>query len=345
LNPHSDKQSWLARTTESVLDAHVPLIDAHHHLWHSVSFSSYVPYEVPEYEADIAGGHRVIASVYVDCLSHYHETGSVALRPVGETAYAESVARQGSSSIAGMQLCAAIIPYSDLMLGSAVGETLDAHTEASPDRFRGIRQSTVWDKSEALQVKLLRNFPQMMGTAAFRSGFTELQKRRLSFDAWLYHPQLPELIALARDFPDVTIVMDHMGGPLGIGPYAGKKPEVFEQWAGAINLLGRCSNVYAKLGGVNMPLNGYAWEDLPAPPSSDQLVEATGDLYHRTIDAFTPARCMFESNFPADKESCSYTVLWNAFKRIAARYSELEQAQLLRETAARVYKIGHPNHL
>ena len=175
--------------------------------------------------------------------------------------------------------------------------------------------------------------------ATFRRGFAELAKRQLTFDAWLYHPQLPELTDLAQAFPDTTIVLDHFGGPLGIGPYAGKRAELFARWKDDLAALARSPNVVAKLGGLLMPLNGFGFHKRAAPAGSAELAEATREWYLHAIDCFGPARCMFESNFPVDKVSASYRVLWNAFKRIAASFSPAEKAALFHDTAARVYRL------
>ena len=175
--------------------------------------------------------------------------------------------------------------------------------------------------------------------ASFREGFAQLAPLGLSFDAWLFHPQIPELTDLARAFPDTTIVLDHFGGPLGIGPYAGQADAVFADWKRDIDELARCPNVVAKLGGIDMPVNGFDWHKREPPPSSQQLADATARYYLHTIERFGPERCMFESNFPVDKVSCSYLVLWNSFKRLAAGFSPAEKAALFHDTAKRVYRL------
>ena len=136
------------------------------------------------------------------------------------------------------------------------------------------------------------------------------------------------------------MVLDHFGGPLGIGPYAGKRAEIFSQWRSDVAELARCPNVVAKLGGINMSVNGFGWHRRDRPPSSEELVAATGDYYLHAIDVFGPERCMFESNVPVDRQSCSYGVLWNAFKRLAQRFSPAERSALFHDTATRVYRLG-----
>jgi predicted TIM-barrel fold metal-dependent hydrolase len=180
----------------------------------------------------------------------------------------------------------------------------------------------------------------MLADPTFREGFEELGKRALSFDAWLYHHQIPELIDLATAFPETPIVLDHFGGPLGIGPYRTQRDEIFESWRGDIENLARCTNVFAKLGGLVMPINGFDFHKRERPATSNEIVEATGRHYRHAIDCFGVDRCMFESNFPVDKQSCSYAVLWNAFKKMVADASESEKSALFHDTATRVYRLG-----
>jgi predicted TIM-barrel fold metal-dependent hydrolase len=211
---------------------------------------------------------------------------------------------------------------------------------AVTDRFKGIRHAAGWDADDAVRNSHTDPFEHLLLDGKFRKGFAELGKRGLSFDAWLYHRQIPELTDLARAFPDTTIVFDHFGGPLGIGPYADRREEIFRQWAEDVRELAACENVVAKLGGLVMPVNGFGFHKQAVPPTSDQIVTATSDYYRHALDCFGPARCMFESNFPVDKQSCSYPVLWNAFKKLAAGYSDAEKASLFHDTAARAYRLS-----
>ncbi|WP_343394783.1 amidohydrolase family protein [Candidatus Amarobacter glycogenicus] len=218
-----------------------------------------------------------------------------------------------------------IIGFADLALGDAVAPILTAHIDASANRFRGIRHAAGWHASADIRNSHTNPPESLLMDAKFREGYAHLGRLGLTFEAWLYHPQIPELTDLARAFPETPIVLDHFGGPLGIGPFAGKQKEVFDEWKPAIDDLAKCPNVVAKLGGLNMPLNGFGWDKRPAPPTSQELVDATRHYYEYTIDRFGPERCMFESNFPVDKVSVSYAVLWNAFKRIAAGFREEEK--------------------
>ncbi len=330
---HND--AWLALVTEDPLDPERPIIDPHHHLWDDARN----PYLLDELLADTASGHRVVATVFVECLSMYRRDGPPALRPVGETEFVEAVATESARRGDATRVAAGIVGFADLTRGDAVDEVLAAHVAVAPQRFRGIRHAAGWDPNEGVRHSHTNPPPGLLALPSFRAGFRRLARYGLTFDAWLYHHQIRELTALAHACPDVTIVLDHFGGPLGIGPYEGKRDEIVRQWRQDIAELARCPNVVAKLGGINMPVNGFGWHRRPRPPGSEELVAATGDYYRRTIECFGPTRCMFESNFPVDRQSCSYGVLWNAFKRIARDFSAEEQAAMFHDTAARVYRL------
>jgi predicted TIM-barrel fold metal-dependent hydrolase len=238
-----------------------------------------------------------------------------------------------------MRVAAGIVSFADLALGDRVGAVLDAHMAASP-RFRGIRHAAGWDASDQVRKSHTNPPPRLLGDSRFRLGFAELGRRGLSFDAWLYHPQIPELIDLAKAFPDTVIVLDHFGGPLGIGPYENRCAEVFTAWKQSLRELANCPNVVAKLGGLVMPINGFGFHRREKPATSFELNAATRDWYLHAIDCFGPERAMFESNFPVDKASCSYHVLWNAFKRLTADFSAADKSKLFHDTAARVYRVA-----
>lgn len=328
--------TWLARNQEAVLEPELPICDPHHHLWdHPRS-----RYLLDELLADIGSGHNVVSTVFVECASMYRAEGPEALRPVGETEFVQGIAAMSASGNYGpARVCAGIVGFADLTLGAGVREVLEAHIAASPNRFKGIRHAAGWHPSPEIRNSHTNPFEGLLGDSRFREGFAVLGELGLSFDAWLYHPQIPELIDLARAFPETTIILDHFGGPIGIGPYAGRLDEVFEAWRRAIEPLGECPNVYAKLGGLNMALNGYGWHTRTAPPSSEELAGKTRRYYETMIELLGPERCMFESNFPVDKVSCSYRTLWNAFKRIAGGCSAAEKAALFHDSAVRAYRL------
>ena len=330
-----DRDAWLAQVTEDVLEPDLPICDPHHHLW-DYPGSRYL---LDELLSDIGSGHNVTSTVFMECGSMYRADGPEALKPVGETEFVNGIAAMTASGGYGdARACAAIIGYADLNLGPAVGDVLDAHAAAS-SRFRGIRHAAGWDASADVRNSHTAPVDGMLGDATFRAGFAELGKRGMTFDGWLYHPQIPELTDLARAFPDQPIIFDHFGGPLGIGPYAGKQSEIFEYWKGAVSDLAKCTNVVAKLGGLVMAINGFGFHKRERPATSDELVAATRDYHMHMIDCFGVDRCMFESNFPVDKVSCSYRVLYNSFKKIAAGLSTTERAAVFHDTAVRVYHV------
>ena len=326
----------LARTVEEVIDPEVELCDPHHHLWAEPTMR-YPRYDLEDLHADTGAGHRVTSTVFVECMAAYRTDGPEALRPVGETAFVAGRADRSDRSD-GARI-AAIVGFADLTLGAAVDEVLAAHVEAAGGRFRGIRHAAGWDASPDVPNSHTDPPADLYDLASFRAGMRTLAARGLSFDAWQYHPTLPRLVALARAVPEATIVVNHLGAPLGIGPYAGRRSEVLASWWSSMAELAACPNVVLKLGGIGMPRYGAGWERLERPPTSDDLVDLWGDEIRRCIDAFGPDRCMFESNYPVDGESVGYVVLWNAFKRIAASYDRSERDALLRGTAVRTYRI------
>ncbi|MEN9807145.1 MAG: hypothetical protein RL756_1665 [Pseudomonadota bacterium] len=326
---------WLAQVQEEIIEPDLPICDPHHHLWDHPGSR----YLLDELLADTGSGHNVVSTVFVECASMYRADGPAAEQPVGETEFVNGVAAMFASGQYGpIRACAGIVGFADLMLGADVGAVLDAHQQVS-SRFRGIRHAASWDADPRVRNAHTNPPRGILLDARFRTGFAELAPRRLSFDAWLYHPQIPELTALAQDFPDTTIVFDHFGGPLGIGPYEGRQEEIFAQWREDVAALARCPNVYAKLGGLVMPINGFGFHRREQPATSDEIVAATGRYYRHAIDCFGVERCMFESNFPVDRQSCSYAVLWNAFKKLVADASPAEKRWLFHDTAARAYRI------
>jgi L-fuconolactonase len=330
-----NRTDWLAQVTEPIIEPERPICDPHHHLWdHSDS-----RYLLDQLLEDTRSGHNIVSTVFVECASMYRDGGPEAMRPVGETEFVNGISAMTASGFYGeIRACAGIVSFADLNLGRAVGEVLDAHMDSSA-RFRGIRHAAGWDAHDEVRNSHTNPFAQMFATPSFREGYAELGKRGLSFDAWLYHPQIVELIDLVRAFPDTPVILDHFGGPLGIGPYTDKREEIFSRWREDIAELARCPNVFAKLGGLVMPINGFDFHKQDRPATSDEIVEATGRYYRHAIDCFGVECCMFESNFPVDKQSCSYAVLWNAFKKMVADASDSEKAALFHDTAARAYRL------
>ncbi|MFC2065688.1 amidohydrolase family protein [Chloroflexota bacterium] len=330
----SEHEEWLKLTMEDTIDSALPICDPHHHLWDHPDDR----YLLEELLQDIGGGHNIVQTVFIEVKSKYKEDGPLELRPVGETEFVQGIAERSASGQYGMtRVAAGIVGFADLTLGSAVAPILEAHVAAS-SRFRGIRHICTWDESP--DIKFSGKFMGMMLDAKFREGFAYLHKYNLSFDSWLFHTQLMELVDLARSFPETTIIVNHVGGFLGIGPYAGKHEEVFQEWKNGISALATCPNVFMKLGGFGMPRWGFGWRERAKPPRSIELAEAIAPYCNWCIEQFGIDRCMFESNFPVDKISYSYNVLWNAFKRITEYCSADEKAALFHDTAVRAYRLA-----
>lgn len=324
---------------EAPLDLAQPIVDAHHHLYDRPG-SRYLQDEL---RADLRGGHKVYATVFVQARSHYRPEGPEALKPVGETTFASRVAQEFMAAGDPVHACAAIVGFADLTQGAdAVRPVLQAHIDAGGGRFRGIRHITAWDADSALLNPAYPSSEAMMDSTPFRAGFAQLAPLGLSFDAWLFFHQIPRLTALARAFPQTPIVLNHCGGVLGTGRYAGRGREVFAAWSTALRELAACSNVSVKLGGLGMKLTGLGFDGRHPAASSAELADAWRPWMNHCIEVFGTKRCMFESNFPADAGTCSYTVAWNAMKRVAAHASADEKADLFWRSAARFYKLQGP---
>ena len=330
------RQDWLDRHREPILEPGLPIVDPHHHLWDRPKWR----YLIEELLADTNSGHNIIATVFVQCRAMHRAAGPVEMQPVGETEFVNGVAAMSASGIYGAtKLCAGIVGHADLSLGEKVAPVLEAHKQAGGGRFRGIRHITAWDKDPAVGNPAYTPPPGLMADPKFRAGITTLGRLGLSFDAWLYHPQIDELAALARAVPGTAVVLDHVGGPLAIGPYQGRRDEIFPGWARSIKALAECPNVMVKLGGLGMRINGYGFEHKAEPPSSEALAAAWKPYIETCIAAFGASRCMFESNFPVDKGSYSYPVFWNACKRLAKGASAAEKADLFAGAATRFYRL------
>ena len=328
--------AWLARLAEPALLPDLPIVDPHHHLWDRPGGR----YLLDELLADLGSGHRIDATVFVECKSMWRAGGTPEMRPVGETEFVAGVAAMSASGGYGpAAICAGIVGHADLRAGGRIRPVLEAHVARGGGRFRGIRHIAAYDASPAVVTTSVVPPPGLLADADFRTGFAELAPLGLSFDAWLYQTQLAELAALADAFPATTIVLDHLGGVLGVGPYASRQDEMFAAWSRDLRELARRPNVAVKLGGLGMRICGFGFADRPEPPNSAQLAARWAPYVETGIAAFGVDRCMFESNFPVDKGSCSYGVLWNAFKRLAAGSSDAERAALFAGTARRVYRL------
>jgi len=328
------RPDWLALQPEPALEPTLPIIDAHHHLWGAPRGL----YLAEDFLADATGGHDIRASVFIECGTHYREDGDPLLRPVGETEFVLGEARRAAQSAA-PRVAAAIVGHVDLAAGAAIRTALEAHIAAGDGRFRGVRAISAWHPDPAARGSIATPPPMLLLEPQFREGFAQLAPLGLSFDAWMYHTQLAELRDLADAFPDTRIVLNHVGGAIGIGPYAARRRHVLAAWSAALRELSHCANLHLKIGGLGMRLFGFGMHERPAPPSSELLAEAWRPMVETCVEAFGAGRCMFESNFPVDKAGCGYTVLWNAFKRITAAWSPAERSALFHGTAAEFYRI------
>ncbi|MBV1797429.1 amidohydrolase [Siccirubricoccus sp. G192] len=330
------REDWLARRSEAALEPGLPIVDPHHHLWDRPGWR----YLLPELLADTNQGHNITATVFVQCRAMHRAEGPEEFRPVGETGFVNGIAAMSASGGYGeTKVAAGIVGHVNLMIGARAREVLEAHVQAGGGRFRGIRHISAWDPDPVIMNPAYQPPRDMLHRREFREGFAQLAPLGLSFDAWFYHPQIPDLTALARAFPETRIVLDHVGGPLGIHGYAGRRDEVFADWKAGMTELATCPNVHVKLGGLGMRINGMGFEEQPDPPSSDTLAEAWRPWIDTTIGLFGARRCMFESNFPVDKGSYGYGVFWNACKKLAAGTSTEEKAALFAGTAARFYRL------
>ena len=348
------------REAEPALDPELPIIDPHHHLWgisravrqgRTLSDPDLTGVErqnlrrprylLEDFLSDVGQEHNVRATVFTQCHAMYRAGASEELAPIGETEFVNGIAAMSASGLYGpVRVAAGIVGFAELRLGHGVREVLEAQLGAGNGRFRGVRYMTAWDADPSILGRLSLTPPGLLYDEAFRAGFAELAPLGLSFDAWLLEPQLRDVVDLARAFPDTQIVLDHCGTPLGIGAYAGQREELFPRWAASMRALGELPNIAIKIGGLGMECVGFGTESRSAGASSQELAQLWRPYVETCIEAAGPGRCMFESNFPIDGGSCSYSTLWNAFKQITAGGSVAEKAQLFAGTAQRVYRLA-----
>jgi len=329
---------WHKLVDEEVIDPERPIIDPHHHLWRDKDVGKY---ELENLWRDTASGHNIIGTVFIECGADYRKDGPEPMRPVGETEYVAAAAATSQENTApGNPPILGIVSHANLQLGAAVNDVIEANRDAANGLLRGIRHSVAYYPDPPAVERYTGRIRHLLMDDDFRKGFAQLAPAGMSFDAWLTHEQITELTDIACAFPETTIVFDHFGGPMGIGPYAGKQAEIFPQWQQDVAELAACENVVAKIGGLAMMINGWGWDERDTPATSDEIVAAHEAYYLHTIDHFGPDRCMFESNFPVDKVSVSYRVLWNAFKKIASRFDDDEKDAMFRGNAERIYRLG-----
>lgn len=331
-----NNSAWLAQIKEEVLDPDRDIVDPHHHLWPQPSMG----YNLAELLSDTTDGHRVSQTVYMECGAAYLREGPEHLKCVGETEFIANAARLAKKENSSTQI-AGLVARADLR-DKNLDSTLDAHETAAEGLFRGIRQAGAC--SEGIEGLVIPGGAEahLFEQDAFRRGLEHLGAMGLTYDTWLYHFQLPEFVELARAVPDTTMILDHFGTPLGVGPFAEQREAIFEQWKSDIEELAACPNVFMKIGGLAMPDNGFGWHRREMPPSSDEFVDSQSPYYDHTIACFGPERCMFESNFPVDRLSVGYRVLWNAFKKMTLHFSEGDKNLMFSGVARKVYRLETP---
>jgi len=330
------RPDWLAQLTEAVLEPDLPIVDPHHHLWKARPDA----YLLDDLVADIRTGHNVLATVFIQCGQEYRQDGPPEMAPVGETEFVAAIAAEGETGRYGpIRAAAGIVGHADCRLGDRIDAVLEAHIQAGGGRFKGIRHNGTFDAGIAPTAP--PGAPSgLYRDAGFRAGFARLHRLGMTFEAWLYHPQLGDLLDLLRAYPEQKVVLNHLGGPLGVGPYEGKQAEVFAQWRAFMIELADCPNLFVKLGGLAMNVNGFGFHHEVLPPSSGEMARAWRPFVETAVEAFGVERCMFESNFPVDKGMCSYAALWNAFKRLASGCTDAEKAALFHRTATNFYGLN-----
>ncbi|OGT70176.1 MAG: amidohydrolase [Gammaproteobacteria bacterium RIFCSPLOWO2_02_FULL_57_10] len=332
--PGSDE--WLSLTREEIVDPDRPIIDPHHHLWTNTFKRDYL---LEDLWSDTNSGHNIVKTVFVECRAFYDDSAPPHLQPIGETMAVREFARRSAQRPDMARICG-IVAHADLRLAPPLlKEVLDQHRHAAGGLLRGIRHSGARDNRPEDLLITGRAPAYLYGREDFRAGLRQLPQHELTYDTWHFHHQNEDFLELAQAAPDTTIILDHFGTPLGVGIYRGRQDDIFRQWQRDMAELAKCRNVFMKLGGLAMPDNGFGWDKNPQPPGSDEIVHAHGKYYHHVLELFGAERCMFESNFPVDRLSLSYHVLWNAFKKMVSDASESEKHALFYGTAEKVYRL------
>jgi predicted TIM-barrel fold metal-dependent hydrolase len=336
--PRALDPAWLAAAEpEEVIDPGQPIVDAAHHLYGPDSPMG--TYLLDEFLADCADAHRVVATVHVQCGSFYRPGGSPHLRSVGETeALAGLAAISESGSYGPTRVAAGIVGHADLADDRAAA-VLDAHLAAGGGRFRGVRDPAAYDDDPRIGNWVTSGTTGRYVSPAFHAGVKQLFDRQLSLDALVFFHQLPDVVHLARTFPEGNIILGHCGTPLGYGRHEGKRQEIFAVWRSHMTELARCENVSVKLGGLMIRLAAYDYLSAARPATSAELAEAWAPYIETCIELFGARRCMVQSNFPVEKMGVTHRALFNAFKRLIAAGSDDEKHDILCSTAMREYRL------
>lgn len=331
---------WHAsRNREIAIEPDMPIIDPHLHIFGSNKDTHF--YRLEDYTQDLAGGHRVLKTVYIEAYrSGWRTSGPDHLRSVGEVEMIVAQTEQALVAPFGnCEFAAGIVANVDFTKGAWVSETLEAHTIAAKGRLRGVRQVAAYD--DGLVGSFIKELPpeRLMQDQAFQEGLSKLNGLGLSFDVWIYHHQLLELISLVDKFPEINFVLNHLGGLIGIDTFRVNRADTLAIWKLHLQYLAERPNVFIKVGGMGMPVFGFGFEHQVHPATSQQMAAAWRPLIETCISVFGTNRCMFESNFPVDRQSAGYTEVWNAFKAVTKGMTPTERRQLFFETASQVYRL------
>ncbi len=335
---YSPDPGWLAKSVvEPILEPEREIIDAHHHLWDMPGFR----YLLSDFLEDVGTGHKVIGTVFAECHAMYRASGPAEMKPIGEVEFAAGIAAMSESGIYGStRINAGIVGFADLALGDRVTPVLEALIVAGGGRFRGVRCQAGWDPSAEIVNSPGRDAPGFYLQPSFQAGVRRLAAHGLSFDAWLFHPQLSDVVSLARACPETHIVLCHLGGPLCYGPYLRSGREIFAQWKARMAELAQCENISVKLGGIMNRGATFDYGASEAPLHSQSLAARWSPWFMSCVELFGPLRCMVESNFPVDKMGVGYRTLWNGFKRALGELSEDEKEAVFSGNAMRIYRLG-----
>lgn len=325
------RDDWLSQIREEIIDPDQEIVDPHHHLWHREGSV----YEMDGLWSDTGSGHNVVQTMFIECRAYYDTDADPRLASLGET---RTIAKMAQQNGEGKARLSGIVAHADLR-DPDLAALLDAHVDAGQGLVKGIRHAGAYDPEPQHLAIPGRGSPGLYRDPQFRRGLAVLGDRGLTYDTWHYHHQAADFLDMVKAVPGTRIVLDHMGTPLGVGRFAGQRDQIFDHWQRDMEALAASPNVYAKLGGLSMPDNGWGWHLNDRPPTSDEFVAAQGRYFHHMIELFGPERCMFESNFPVDRTGISYHVLWNGFKKLAARYDAVARDALFAGTARRVYNL------
>lgn len=335
------REDWLALLHEEALEPELGFIDAHHHLWDAPR----PRYLLDEFLTDAKGGHKLLGTVYVESRAMYDPSLPESERSLGETEFANGVAAMAASGAYGeTRVCDGIVGYVDLGLGAAAAPILRKHMARGGRRFVGVRNLSAFDPNPEVSVTSVTYPKDLLRDPTFHKGAQALGELGLVFDCFVFHPQLEDVVIAAKACPDTPIVLDHFGGLVGVGPYRDARDAAFAQWRESMARIAECPNVVVKLGGFAMRTSGFGFEQRETPARSEELAQAWAPITNAVIALFGAERCMFESNFPVDKGSCSYTVLWNAYKRMTQGLPAADRQALFAGTAQRIYglSVGQP---